>query len=98
MADDTRKFKREFHMPYLAYFHVLEDVEKKILTHHFGLMGAPKLSDEQIAELLRKPGVNTVDIKQQIAQAVGKLRDAHDRDAARQRAKDVSSSDTRTRK
>jgi DNA-directed RNA polymerase sigma subunit (sigma70/sigma32) len=84
-GEPTRKFKRGFDAKYLVNFHWLTEEQQKVLDHHFGLHGKPKLSDAEIAELLRSPGVNTINIKAMVSSAIARLREVYERTTAHQR-------------
>lgn len=55
--------------------HLLSPRERTVVTHRFGLHGKPKLRDEEIAELLRSPGLSTSNVRGLITSALQKLRD-----------------------
>lgn len=56
--------------------HLLSPRERTAVTHRFGLHGKPKLRDEEIAELIRNPGLSTSSVRGLISSALQKLRDA----------------------
>jgi DNA-directed RNA polymerase sigma subunit (sigma70/sigma32) len=75
----TDSFPYEYH----NYLDKLEAKERKVVVSFFGLAGKPKLTVEEIAEVLRDPGIDSNKIRNQLSLAMGKLRDAHDKEKIR---------------
>lgn len=76
-------FKDTFPHEYLAHLKVLGDHERKVVISFYGLMGKPKLSLEEIAEIFRDPGLNTNKTRNVLSTAMGKLRSTHEREQLR---------------
>jgi len=79
-------FRDKFPYVYHEHLHLLDDEERKILTHFFGLGSTKSLRLEEIAELIRKPGLSTEQVRNRVSTAMGKLRDAHEKSELRKRA------------
>jgi hypothetical protein len=75
----TPAFADEFPHEYHEYLPILDDEERKVVVSFFGIVGKPKLSLEEIAEVFRTPGIDTNKVRNQLSLAMGKLREAHDR-------------------
>ena len=71
-------FTDSFPYEYTNYLSKLDTKDRKIIVSFFGLAGKPRLSIEEIAEVFRDPGINSNKIRNQLSQAMGKLRDAYD--------------------
>ena len=56
--------------------HILTPRERTVVIHRLGLHGKPKLRDEEIAELIRNPGLSTSSVRSLIAGALKKLNNA----------------------
>jgi DNA-directed RNA polymerase sigma subunit (sigma70/sigma32) len=69
----------KFDPAFTAHLTTLTLQERFILEHYFGLEGKTKLPITAIAEVLRKPGVSTGQVRQTLAQSLYKLRRARDR-------------------
>lgn len=53
--------------------HKLTPRERTVVIYRLGLQGKPKLRDEEIAELIRSPGINTNSVRSLVASAMQKL-------------------------
>ena len=77
-------FKDKFPYAYSNHLSVLSDEDKKIVVNYYGLGAGGRLSLEEIAELIRKPGLSTTAVRGRLTRAIGKLREAHEAHEAKE--------------
>lgn len=78
MSSHTKTFSDEFPYEYMDFLGKLEEEPRFVVMSFYGLAGKPKLSLEEIAEVLRDPGLHTNTVRNTLATAMAKLREEHD--------------------
>lgn len=71
--------RETFPYEYYDFLEKLDEKDREVLILYYGLCGKPKLTLLQIAEVFRTPGLDTNSIRNVIAVAMGKLREAYDK-------------------